>query len=58
MAGLTLKGAFVAALAAVASALPAAPKLSERELQIHEVVKRQTPAEMALGINDFDVLQL
>lgn len=58
MAGITLKTAFVAALAAVASALPAAPKLTERQMQIHELMKRQSAAEQALGINDFDVLQL
>lgn len=58
MAGITLKGAFVAGLVALASALPAAPRLNERQLQIHDVVKRQSAAEKALGINDFDVLQL
>lgn len=58
MVGITLKGAFVAGLIAVASALPAAPRLSERQMKIHEVMKRQSAAEKALGITDFDVLQL
>ncbi|CAN8095546.1 unnamed protein product [Discula destructiva] len=58
MAGMTLKGALVAGLVAVASALPAAPRLGRREVKIHEMMmKRQSAAEMALGINDFDVLQ-
>lgn len=58
MACITLKAALVAALAAVASALPAAPKLTERQMKIHDIMKRQSAAEQALGINDFDVLQL
>lgn len=58
MAGISLKAAFVAGLAAVASALPAAPKLTDRQMKIHELMKRQSAAEQALGINDFDVLQL
>lgn len=58
MAGITLKSALVAGLAAVASALPAAPRLTDRQMKIHEVMKRQSAAEQALGINDFDVLQL
>ncbi|KAJ4389311.1 hypothetical protein N0V93_006777 [Gnomoniopsis smithogilvyi] len=57
MAGITLKSALVAGLVAVASALPAAPRLTERQMKIHEVMKRQSAAEQALGINDFDVLQ-
>lgn len=48
----------MAGLVAVASALPAAPRLTERQMKIHEVMKRQSAAEQALGINDFDVLQL
>lgn len=58
MACISLKAALVAALAAVASALPAAPKLTERQMKIHDIMKRQSAAEQALGINDFDVLQL
>lgn len=58
MAGITLKGAFLAGLVAVASAMPAVPRLTERQLKIHEVVKRQSAAEQALGLNDLDVLQL
>lgn len=58
MAGISFKGALVAALAAVASALPAVPKLTERQMKIHEIMKRQSAAEQALGITDFDVLQL
>lgn len=48
----------MAGLVAVASALPAQPKLTERQVKIHEIMKRQSAAEAAMGINDFDVLQL
>lgn len=58
MAGITLKAALVAGLAAVATAMPSAPRLTDRQMKIHEIMKRQSAAEQALGINDFDVLQL
>ncbi|KAF3760265.1 hypothetical protein M406DRAFT_343397 [Cryphonectria parasitica EP155] len=44
-------------LVAFASALPAAPRLTARQQKIYEVMRRQSAAEQALGINDFDVLQ-
>lgn len=58
MAGITLKSTLVAGLAAVASAMPAFPRFSDRQLKIHDIMRRQSAAEAALGINDFDVLQL
>lgn len=47
----------VAALAAVASALPAQPKFTKRQEHIWNLAKRQTAAEQALGLTDVDVLQ-
>lgn len=58
MAGITLKSALVAGLMAVASALPAVPRLTPRQQKIHDIMRRQSAAEKALGITDFDVLQL
>lgn len=58
MASISLKGALVAALAGVSMALPAVPRLTANQLKIHEVMKRQSAGEMALGITDVDVLQL
>lgn len=48
----------MAGLATVASALPAFPRFTPRQMQIHDLMKRQSAAEQALGINDFDILQL
>lgn len=48
----------MAGLVAIASALPAQPKFTARQMQIHDMMKRQSAAEAAAGINDFDVLQL
>lgn len=48
----------MAGLAAIASAYPAFPRFTERQLKIHDLMKRQSAAEQALGINDFDILQL
>lgn len=47
-----------AGLAAIASALPAQPKLTPRQEAIYELTKRQTAAEAALGLQDVDILQL
>jgi hypothetical protein len=48
----------VAAVAGVASALPAQPRFTKMQEKIFNVMKRQTPAEQALGLTDVDVLQL
>ncbi|CAM1508225.1 Fc.00g050730.m01.CDS01 [Cosmosporella sp. VM-42] len=53
----SLKITALAALAAVASAMPAGSKLTERQMRYHEVSKRQNAAAAALGLNDFDILQ-
>ncbi|KAL2152082.1 hypothetical protein VTH82DRAFT_5266 [Thermothelomyces myriococcoides] len=50
-------GIAVAGLAAVSSALPAVPKLSDRQMRIYEHAKRQNDAAAALGLNDIDILQ-
>ncbi|KXX77229.1 Protein rds1 [Madurella mycetomatis] len=50
-------GAVVAGLAAVTSALPAAPKLSKGQMKMFEHAKRQNAAAAALGLNDIDILQ-
>lgn len=51
-------GAVVAGLAAVASALPAVPKLNENQMRMYEHAKRQNAAAAALGLTDIDILQL
>ncbi|KAK4193015.1 protein rds1 [Podospora australis] len=50
-------GAVVAGLAAVTSALPAIPKLTDSQMKMFRHAKRQNAAAAALGINDVDILQ-
>ncbi|KAK3327507.1 ferritin-like domain-containing protein [Cercophora scortea] len=50
-------GVVVAGLAAVASALPAYPKLSRSQMKIHDFMKRQNAAAAAAGLTDVDILQ-
>ncbi|CAJ2508160.1 Uu.00g093460.m01.CDS01 [Anthostomella pinea] len=47
----------LAALAAVACALPAQPKFTPRQHHIYSVAKRQNAAAAALGLADVDILQ-
>ncbi|OTB05201.1 hypothetical protein M426DRAFT_57260 [Hypoxylon sp. CI-4A] len=47
----------LAGLAAVASALPAYPKLTTRQNHIYSLAKRQNAAAAALGLQDVDILQ-
>ncbi|KAI1771865.1 ferritin-like domain-containing protein [Hypoxylon cercidicola] len=47
----------VAALAAVACAMPAQPKLTSRQNHIYSLAKRQNAAAAALGLADVDILQ-
>ncbi|KAI0157389.1 ferritin-like domain-containing protein [Xylariaceae sp. FL1272] len=47
----------VAGLIAVASALPAQPKLSTRQEHIYQLSKRQNAAAAAAGLTDVDILQ-
>jgi hypothetical protein len=54
----SFKAAVVSLLAATAAALPSVPKFSERQLEYHAVAKRQNAAAQALGLGDFDILQL
>lgn len=51
-------GAVVAGLAAVASAIPAAPKLTDSQMKFYEYGKRQNAAAAAAGLTDVDILQL
>jgi hypothetical protein len=51
-------GAVVAGLAAVTSALPAVPKLTQSQMRMYEHAKRQNAAAAALGLTDIDILQL
>lgn len=55
----SFKTAVVSALAAAASvsALPSTFKLSERQLQYHDLARRQNAGAAAAGLNDFDILQ-
>lgn len=48
----------MAAVAGVATALPAQPRFTRMQEKIFNVMKRQTPAEQALGLTDVDILQL
>lgn len=57
MACISLKSALVATLAAVATAMPAVPRLSDRQLKIHQAIRRQEAAGAAAGITDPDILQ-
>ncbi|KAI0138830.1 ferritin-like domain-containing protein [Pestalotiopsis sp. NC0098] len=57
MPSFTKIAAVVAAVASVASALPAQPRFTEMQEKIFNVMKRQSPAEQALGLTDVDVLQ-
>ena len=54
----SFKAAVVSLLAATAAALPSVPKFTERQLEYHAVAKRQNAAAAALGLGDFDILQL
>jgi len=51
-------GTVVAGLATLASAAPAAPKLTRSQMKIHDVMKRQNAAAAAAGLTDIDILQL
>ncbi len=51
-------GVVVAGLAAVSSALPAFPKLSNTQMKMYDHAKRQNAAAAALGLTDIDILQL
>jgi hypothetical protein len=53
----SFKVAVIAALAAVASALPSSQRLTARQLRYHEIAKRQNAAATALGLSDPDILQ-
>ena len=51
-------GAVVAGLAALATAMPAVPKLTRNQMKIHQSMKRQNAAAAAAGLTDVDILQL
>lgn len=53
----SILGAATIAFAAVASALPAQPKLSERAVTHYNLAARQNAAAAAAGITDIDILQ-
>ncbi|PNP41908.1 hypothetical protein TGAMA5MH_06086 [Trichoderma gamsii] len=53
----SLRTAAISLLAATAAALPSVPRFTTRQLQYHDVAKRQNAAAQALGLNDFDILQ-
>lgn len=48
----------VAVLAGLTTALPSTPRLMPRQLQYHDVAKRQNEAAAELGLGDPDILQL
>ena len=51
-------GLITAGLAALTSALPAVPKLTGNQLNIHSFMKRQNALAAAAGLTDVDILQL
>ncbi|KAL7795364.1 ferritin-like domain-containing protein [Trichoderma ceciliae] len=53
----SFKAAAISLLAGTAAALPSMPRLTARQLEYHDVAKRQNAAAQALGLNDFDILQ-
>jgi len=58
MPSITKIAGAVVGLAALASALPAVPRLNPRAMKMYEFSKRQNAAAAALGITDIDILQL
>lgn len=54
----SLKTTIIALLATTATAMPAWPRLTARQLNYHTVARRQNDAAKKLGLNDFDILQL
>lgn len=48
----------VAILAGLATALPSTPRLTSRQLEYHDIAKRQNEAAAELGLGDPDILQL
>ncbi|KAI5867190.1 ferritin-like domain-containing protein [Durotheca rogersii] len=57
MPSITKTVGVVVGLAAVASALPALPKLTPKQTHIYNLAKRQNAAAAALGLADVDILQ-
>ncbi|KAM0278552.1 hypothetical protein ACHAQH_005120 [Verticillium albo-atrum] len=53
----TMKTALVAALAAVATAFPAAPRLNSKQMEIYRLAKRQNAGAQQGGLTDIDILQ-
>jgi hypothetical protein len=51
-------GVAVVGFAALGTALPAQPKLSERAVSHYDLARRQNAAAAAAGITDIDILQL
>jgi hypothetical protein len=51
-------GAVVVGFAALGTALPAQPKLSQSAVSHYDLAKRQNAAAAAAGITDIDILQL
>lgn len=54
----SMKTALVAALAAVATAVPLGPKLNKDQMKIYDLAKRQQAGAGAAGLTDIDILQL
>lgn len=54
----TMKTALVAALAAVATAFPAAPRLNAEQMKLYHLAKRQNADAQQGGLTDIDILQL
>ncbi|EGO60883.1 hypothetical protein NEUTE1DRAFT_76452 [Neurospora tetrasperma FGSC 2508] len=50
-------GLITACLAALTSALPAIPKLTDNQLKIHSFIRRQNALAAAAGLTDVDILQ-
>ncbi|KAM5342436.1 hypothetical protein ACJ41O_013402 [Fusarium nematophilum] len=53
----SLKAVLVASFAGAASAIPWGQRLTERQIQYHDLSKRQNAAAAAAGLSDLDILQ-
>jgi hypothetical protein len=54
----SIKTVLFGLFASTALAVPSGPRFSKRQLQYHDLSKRQNDAAAAAGLTDVDILQL
>jgi hypothetical protein len=54
----SLKTLLFGLFATTALAMPSGPRFTKRQLQYHDLSKRQNAAAAAAGLSDLDILQL